>query len=130
MKPITPTQSIFKTPGGPLRVQQSTFKMANGGIADASPVGTDATGVYNKFQQDNGNGVMLRIGSSSSSEPIHWVTSNVGVAINHGLQRQPIGWYVADKDKTCDIYRTAVPNSNTITLACTDATANCTVYIF
>lgn len=130
MRQINPSQSNFNKTGGALRNAQSVYKSLSGGIAQAQPTGTDATGVYNQFQQDNGDGIMLRIGSSSSSEPIKWAASNTGLAINHGLQRQPIGFYIADKDKTCDVYRTAVPNINTITLAITDATANVTVYIF
>ena len=129
MKPINPSKTSLHNSAGSLRVQQSTYKVLTGAVQDAQPTGTDATGVYNKFETDNGSGVMLRIGSSASSEPIKWVTSNVPIVVNHGLLRQPLGFHLRDKDKTCDVYRTAVPNSNTISLACTDATANVTIYI-
>lgn len=130
MKPVNPSLGNAATQRGQLRQAQSVYKALNGAMAEAQPTGQDATGVYNKFQQDNGNGVMLRIGSSTSAEPIKWVTVDVGVVINHGLQRQPIGFRVFDKDVSCDIYRTAVPDVNTITLASTNIAANVTVYIF
>ena len=130
MKQINPSQSNFNRRGGALRNAQSVYKVLTAGVALAQPTGTDATGVYNSFEQDNGNGVMLRVGGSASSEPLKWAGSNVTLVINHGLQRQPIGFWVCDKDKTCDVYRTAVPNSDTISLACTDGTANTTIYIF
>lgn len=129
MKPINPSQTSIHNPGGVLRVQQSVHKALVGGIQDAQPTGTDATGVYNKFEQDNGSGVMLRIGGSASTEPLKWAGSNIALVINHGLLKQPIGFHVRDKDKTCDVYRTAVPTKDTISLACTDGTANVTVYI-
>lgn len=129
MRPINPTRAS-NTPTNTLRVAQSMYKTMSGNVQESQPTGQDSTGVYNTFEQDNGAGITIRIGAASSSEPVKWVTSNVGVAVNHGLQRQPTGFRVWDKDKTCDVYRTVPPNANTITLACTDATANVTVYIF
>jgi len=130
MQAINPSQSNFNKPEGALRNAQSVYKALNGGVALAQPAGTDASGVYNSFVPDNGNGVMIRVGGSGSTEPVKWAGSNVPLAINHGLQRQPIGFIVCDKDATCDVYRTAVPDTNTITLACTVGTVNTTIYIF
>jgi hypothetical protein len=130
MQPINPSTSNYNKKDGPLRQAQSVFKALNGSISLAQPVGTNASGIYNKFIPDNGDGVMLRVGGSASSETIKWTGSNVGLAINHGLQRQPIGFYVVDKDATCDVYRIGTPNTNTITLACTVGTVNTTIYIF
>lgn len=129
MQQINPSNINFNKHDGALRNAQSVFKVLNGGVQEAQPTSTDTLGVYNRFEADNGSGVMLRIGASGSTEPIKWVASNVGLVINHGLHRQPIGFQLWDKDKTCDVYRTAVPTIDTITLACTDATVNVTVYI-
>jgi hypothetical protein len=129
MQAINPSQSFINNPKGLLRHLQSVFKVLNAGIAEAQPTGTDKTGVYNKFSADNGNGVMLRIGANNSSEPIRWSSPGSPTVVNHGLGRQPIGFRIYDKDKTCDVFRTGTPTSNTISLTCTDPSANCTVYI-
>ncbi len=130
MQAINPTKSTFGSPTGVLRQAQSVYVALTAGLADAVPVSTDLSGVYNKFVPDNGNGVMLRIGASTSKEPIKWVTVNVGVPIQHGLGRQPIGFKLVDKDQSCDVFRTVPPDANQITLACTNIAANTTVYIF
>lgn len=127
---INPSLGNHSTPQGILRQAQSVYKVLQNGLADAQPTGQDAAGVFNQFEQDNGNGVMLRIGAAGSEEKIQWVTVDVGVVINHGLHRQPIGFYLADKDANCDVYRTVPPDANTITLACTNVDASVTVYIF
>jgi hypothetical protein len=127
---INPSKSNFSTQQGTLRQAQSAYIALNGGLADAVPTGTDADGVYNTFQPDNGNGVMLRIGAAGSTEPIQWVTVDVGVVIQHGLQRQPIGFKLVDKDQSCDVYRTVPPDNQQITLATTNVSANVTVYVF
>ena len=131
MKPVNPqnlTQSL------PTEVQKwaiSIHKALVGGIALASPTSKDTSGVYNEFSQDNGNGVMIRIGANGTSEQQYvWAASNAGIVINHGLLRQPVGFHVVDIDKNATIYRTTTPDANQITLAPTDNTANATVYIF
>ena len=108
----------------------TVHKALNGGVSLTNPVGKDSSGVYNTFEQANTDGVFIRIGSSSSSEAVKWTTNNTGVVIKHGLGRQPVGFQVADQDKVVSVFRTAVPDSNQITLAPTDATANVTVHIF
>jgi hypothetical protein len=116
---------------GVIQFQKSAHKALSGALTQGNPTGQNALGVYNRFQQDNMNGVLLRIGNAASSEPIKWVTTGVGVAINHGLHHQPIGFYIVDKDGPCDVYRTiSPPTADLITLATTDATVNVTVYIF
>ena len=112
------------------RWARSLHETVNGGIDIGTPTGQDSNGVYNEFSQGNQTGVLIRVGAAGSSEPIQWVTANVGVAINHKLLRKPIGFKIVDKDKTVDIYRTAPPTENTITLASTDATVNVTIYVF
>lgn len=90
-------------------------------------------GVYSQFQKGNGSGVLIRIaanGVAGTGAKYNWPGSNVGVPLNHGLLRQPIGFKVADIDKDARVYRTAAPDVNQITLACTDSTASVTVYVF
>lgn len=90
-------------------------------------------GVSSQFVQGNGSGVLIRIaahGVSGTGASYNWGTTGVGIVINHGLLRQPLGFKIVDKDKTVDVYRTAAPDANQITLASTDNTASVTVYVF
>lgn len=128
MKPLNPILSLS---GHPLKWAQSVHKALTGGIALASPTGKNAVGVYNEFSQDNGDGVMIRVGAHGTSEQQYtWGSTNTGIVINHGLLRQPIGYHVVDTDKALQVYRTAVPDTNQITLAPSDNSVNATIYIF
>lgn len=130
MQSTNPSQSNFNRPDGPLRHAQSVFKVLNAGIQLAQPTGQNAAGIYNKFEPDNGNGVMIRIGAIGGAETYNWTGNNVGLAINHGLHKQPIGFIVCDIDAAANVYRTVTPTADTITLAITNDLANVTVYIF
>jgi hypothetical protein len=110
-----------------LRWAQSVYKVLNGGTQIVTPATQNAAGVYNTFNQDNFNGLMVRIGPTES---VTWTSSSGATAINHGLQKQPIGFIICDKDKTCDIWQTNTPTSSVISLACSDATAEVTLFIF
>ena len=110
---------------------QTVYTALNGGISFGVPTSKDSTGVWNEFNQDTSDGVLIRIGASGTTEQANvWTTSGTGIIINHGLQRQPIGFIVCDKDKTVDVWRTTTPDQNQITLAPSDATANVLIYIF
>lgn len=118
---------------------QSTQNVLQGNIDMGTPSGNAPTsagvnaGVYTQFEKGNGSGVLIRIaaqGVSDTGAPYNWGGSNVGVIINHKLLRKPIGFHVVDQDKSVDIYRTAAPDENQITLAPTDNTASVTVYVF
>ena len=90
-------------------------------------------GVYTQFDRGNGSGVLIRIaaaGVTDTGASYNWTTAGVGIAINHGLQRKPIGFHVVDQDKAVQIYRTAPPTSEIITLAPSDETASVTIYVF
>jgi hypothetical protein len=90
-------------------------------------------GVYSQFDQGNGSGVLIRIaanGVTGTGASYNWGTTGTGIVINHGLLRQPIGFHVVDADKSVQVYRTAAPDSNQITLASTDNSASVTVYVF
>ena len=117
---------------------QSTFKVLSGNISLGEPALQDATaginkGVFTTFEKGNGSGVLIRVaanGVSGSGAAYNWTGVNVGIPINHGLQRQPVGFFICDKDKTVDVYRTAPPDATQITLAPTDNSASVTLYIF
>lgn len=130
MQIINPTKNNFSTFAQVLRWAQSVYKATQHAIGIAQPNGQAASGVYNTFQQDNLDCVLLYIGANGSGAAIVWGASNTGQQINHGLQRQPIGFIVVYKDKTCDVYSTATPTTNYVTLAITDDTANTIVMVF
>jgi len=114
-----------------LRWLQSVTKTLNGSVDMGAPTSKNAAGVYNEFEQGNSSGVLIRIGAHGTTEQKYtWGASNVGIPVNHTLRRQPIGFKIVDKDKSVDVYRTAVPDTNIITVAPTDNTANVTLYIF
>src|SRR5271167_3653094 len=110
-----PSSSNMSTFTLVLRWAQSVYKALNGALSFGNPTTQASSGVYNKFTQDNFGCVLLYIGASGSGSTLSWVASNTGQAINHGLQRQPVGFIPVYKSKTCDIYSTATPTSNNIT---------------
>lgn len=125
-----PTKNNMSTAEQVLRWAQSVYKALNGGLTFGQPIAQAASGVWDTFQQDNTNGVLLYIGANLSGEPLVWGPSNTGKAFNHGLHRQPIGWLVCYKDRACDIYATAPPTADIITLAITDSLTNTIIYVF
>ena len=130
MKITNPDHTLIKD-RGILRWAQSVAKAITTGLSFGQPTGTNVAGIYNAFMQDNLDGVLIRIGAFGGSEIYNWPGSNIGLAINHGLQRQPIGFLVCDLDAAATIYRTVTPPTpDLITLAITVSTTNATVYIF
>jgi hypothetical protein len=110
---------------------QSVDEVLNGGVTLGVPIGKNNAGVFNEFSPDTSNGVLIRVGANGTTEQKYiWGAIGTGIAINHGLQRQPIGFKIVDKDKTVDVWRTVTPTINTITLAPSDNTVNVTLYIF
>lgn len=128
-KVLNPQHMQAKITPEHLRWAQSVHKTLAGGVDMGIPTGTDSTGVFNTFDQGNSSGVLLRVGSSTSAEPISWPTTG-SLVISHNLGRQPIGFKIVDKDKPVDVSRTAPPTTSTISLTPTDRTANVTLYIF
>lgn len=130
--PIEPTIHVMNDSRQMLRWMQSVYKTLVGGTMLAQPVGTNAQGIYNKFVLANGNGVMIRIGAAGSGETYTWNSINSTVVINHGLQRQPIGFHVVDADGLIVVYRTAGQplNKDNIYLSANVPNVNTTIYIF
>lgn len=137
MKPINPSISDFATPQKMLNWAKSIFKTLYNGLRLADGAGTDSSGVYNSFAIDNGDGIMIRIGSAVSSEKFKWDAGTSEVTLNYQLQewngtpRQPIGFLVCDLDANAVIWRAVSPPTSTrMTLKTNNNAANATVYIF
>jgi hypothetical protein len=110
---------------------ESVHSALNGGLDHGIPQNKDSTGNYNTFAQGNLNGVLIRVGASGSTDNKYsWTTSGTGVAINHGLKRQPVGAYLVASNKLLVIWETVTPDQNNITIAPSDATAYATIFIF
>jgi len=129
---VNPNDMLQGLPSQQMRWAQSLDKVTNGNIDMGSTNGLDSTGTPASFNQGNMKGVLVRIGASGSGNgpKYNWSTSGTGVVIFHGLMKQPIGFHVVDSDKALTVHRTVVADENQITLAPSDATANCTVWIF
>lgn len=131
MQIINPTKDNLSTIAQILRWAQSVYKCLNKGVSIAQPAGSqDSAGRFNTFNQDNLDCVLLYIGAAGSGANLVWNANNVAQQFNHGLLRQPIGSFVVYKTKTCDVYNTATPTANTISLANTDSTATTIVVVF
>ena len=131
MKPTNPSMQTVKTPASQLRLAKSTFKALSGGLSYGTPSGLkDATGCFSEFNTDNMNNVIIRIGANGTTNGTYQFDATGAVTINHGLQRQPIGFKILDKDQSCDVFRTATPDNNFIKLKCSVTNANVTVEIF
>ena len=142
MKPFDPNSFAHELPTMHRQFVQSVNNVLTGNVdmgtaegntpSDTGTYGINA-GVYSQFKQGNGSGVLVRItanGLVGSGANYTWAGTGVGISINHGLLRQPIGFKIVDKDKTVDVYRTAAPDKDQITLASTDNTASVTIYVF
>lgn len=131
MKVLNPQNHQADISPEQLRWSQSVHKALNGGVDMGVPISKNTAGVYNEFEQGNSTGNLIRIGAHGTTEQQYtWGSTSVGIPVQHGLGRQPIGFKIVDKDKTVDVYRTTVPDESTITVAPTDNTANVTLYIF
>lgn len=119
---------------------QSVNTVLNGSVDMGTPTGNAPdsagvnAGVYTQFQRGNGSGVLVRIAAYNvvnTGAVYNWASSGgTGVVIKHKLQRKPIGFHVVDSDKQVQVYRTAAPDDQQITLATSDNTASVTVYVF
>lgn len=123
--------NILGVPKQLLQWAQTLHLTLNGGITHGTPTSKDSTGNYNKFEKDNMDGVLIRIGASGTVDNENaWTTTGVGIAVNHGLLRQPVGCHLVSSDKALSIWQPVLADINTITLAPSDATAYATVYVF
>lgn len=117
---------------------QSTQQVLTGNVDMGTATAQSAEsgvnkGVYTQFKKGNGSGILIRIaanGVANSGASYNWAGTSVGISINHGLGRQPIGFHVVDQDKAVQVFRTAPPDDQTLTLAPSDNTASVTIYVF
>ena len=139
MKPYDPNTFAPSLPTVHRQWVQNIQQVLTGNVDIGTAVGSAPisagvnAGVYTQFKQGNGSGILIRVAASgitNTGAPYTWAGVGVGVAINHGLQRQPIGFHVVDQDNAIQVYRTAPPTDQTITLAPSDDTVSVTVYIF
>lgn len=142
MKPYSPNSFAHALPDTQRQWTQSVDQVLNSNVDMGTPKGNTPTdvgtyginaGVYSQFAQGNGSGVLIRVaanGVMGTGANYNWGSTGTGIPINHGLQRQPIGFHVVDSDKNVNVYRTAAPDENQITLASTDNSASATVYVF
>lgn len=142
MKPDDPNSFAHELPMAHRQFVQSVNNVLNSNVDMGTPQGNTPTdkvtyginaGVFSQFKQGNGSGVLVRVAANGvigTGAAYNWGTTGVGVVINHGLLRQPIGFHVVDADKQVQVYRTTAPDSNQITLASTDNSASVTMYVF
>ena len=109
-------------------------KVLSGNVAIGQALTYDSAGNPATFSQDNGNGILIRVGSNANPFGLtnFWVGNNVDTIITHNLIRVPIGYYVTKKTKSCDVFDgTLTATDTTITLQCTQGlTADTVIYIF
>jgi hypothetical protein len=129
--PINPTKAKFTNFDNVLRWAQSIHTSLSAGLTLALGKNSDSSGVYNTFDNTNGNGIMVRIGAAAGAEVVKWNsgTSQATIAVNL-IGRKPTGWIVCDIDKPCYIYRAAPPNTTSLVLETSDTTCSITVWIF
>jgi hypothetical protein len=139
MKPYDPNTFAPSLPTVHRQWIQTVQQTLTGNVDMGTPTGNAPTsagvnaGVYTQFEQGNGSGILIRIAASgvlNTGASYNWAGTGTGIVINHGLQRQPIGFHVVDQDKAVQVYRTAPPTNQTVTLASSDNTASVTVYVF
>jgi hypothetical protein len=110
---------------------QSIHKTVNGNLDMGVPQTKDSTGNYNTFIKGNNSGVLIRIGAHLSTDNTYaWAGVGVGIPINHGLRRQPIGCHLVSSNKDLRIWQPSLATVDTITLAPSDNTSYATIYIF
>jgi hypothetical protein len=112
----------------------SVAKVLDANVAIGQVATYDSTGTPDSFTQDNGSGIMIRVGDTSNpfALPNAWIGDNTDTTIIHNLGRVPIGYYVAKKTQSCDVYDGSIlPTDSTITLCNTNGTgADTVIYIF
>ena len=101
---------------------QSIYKTLRANTSMGSPTAFDGAGIPTTYDQDNMDGILLRV---------MWVTPNADQTIQHNLNRVPVGYYITRKDQTCDVYDGTLSGWTTsaIVLRCT-AAADTTIYVF
>jgi len=130
MLPKDPNTFAHGLPEQHRQVLQSVHQVLTGNVDMGTPTSKDSTGQYNKFQKGNGSGMLFRIGATGTTGNDYTWPATGNLVINHGLMRQPIGCHLVSSDKQFSHWQPVAPDSNSLTLAPSDPTANVTVYVF
>lgn len=96
------------------------------------PASLDTNAWPDTFNPANVNCTLIRVGALGTSPPSQTAWTGANTKISHNLGRQPIGWIVVYKNKTCDVFAQSVIKNDGqfIYLTCTDTSANVTLLIF
>jgi hypothetical protein len=128
---VNPVNMAIGLPRQQLQWAQSLDTTLNGDVDMGTATAKDSTGQYSEFNRGNGSGVLIRVGPSGGTDTKYvWTTTGSGIAINHGLGRQPIGAHLVSSSKQLTIWQPQVGDENNINIAPSDATAYATLYIF
>jgi hypothetical protein len=127
MKTITPTPTIEQH-----SLNVSVNKVLAGNVSPGNGLTFDTNGQPLTFSTDNQSGLLIRIGAVGNpfGVPAAWVASNTNLTIAHNLNKVPYGFHLVSKSKACDVFMGSIlPTKMNITLQCTDATADVTVFV-
>jgi hypothetical protein len=112
---------------------KSVFRVLRANISIGQADTFDSAGNPATFTQDNGDGIMIRVGSNANPFGLSnsWAGTNVNTTIVHNLGRVPIGYFITKKTGACDVYDgSIVATKSNITLKTTDGTQDTVIYIF
>jgi hypothetical protein len=127
MQTITPTPTIEQH-----SLNVSVNKVLAGNVSPGNGLTFDTNGQPLTFSTDNQSGLLIRIGAVGNpfGVPAAWVASNTNLTIAHNLNKVPYGFHLVSKSKACDVFMGSIlPTKMNITLQCTDATADVTVFV-
>lgn len=127
MQTITPTPTIEQHD-----LNVSVTKVLAGNVSPGNGLTFDTNGQPLTYSTDNQSGILLRIGAVGNPHgaPFAWVASNTDLTIQHNLNKVPYGFHLVSKNKACDVFQGSIlPTKMNITLQCTDATADVTVFV-
>ena len=127
MRTLVPTPTIEQH-----TVNTNFALVLNGNVSPGNGLTFDSNGQPLTYSTSNQSGILLRIGAAGNPHgaPFAWVTSNANLTVQHNLNKVPYGFHLVSKNKSCDVFQgTILPTAMNITLQCTDATADITVFV-
>jgi hypothetical protein len=127
MKPLQPTPTLDQH-----TMNTNLAKVLTGNVSPGNGLTFDTNGQPLTYSTDNQSGILIRIGATGNpfGAPYSWPASNTNLTIAHNLNKIPYGFHLVSKNKACDVFQgTILPTAMNITLQCTDATADTTVFI-
>lgn len=130
MRPYDPNTFAHKLDPIHRQWTQSVQETLTGNVDMGTATSKDSTGQYNKFDQGNGSGKLIRIGATGTTGNDYTWPASGPLVINHGLLRQPIGCHIVSSDNDLRVWQPSSPDDNSITLHPSDNTVNSTVYVF